>query len=374
MELLWNKMLYLGNAHFVIHNRSDIIPVDIAALKKAWLVILGKKYYFETVRTFPFSTMRDIRDAVMMDISTYAPFETQLMLLRKRDLPDGGCRVNLWFVHPDAMAHLRRLSTVFVMPESALLSLTPDSKETMYHLSHSEWDTWIGIGSDHLSQSVFAARGQINHEKMVRILGGNAGAFTVFDMSDIQSYVALLHASLRRLPVTSLMPFVIFEKSAVRMNAQQIKWGIAGAAGLLMLYMGISAYIPYHVKSGFIAEEKQLTGQINTLIEKQRQVDQYEKKRNELVENMRSYTPKLPLLLMLNAILPEKTTIQELTMARNVVEIKGLTPKTTDFLDILSRRPEIQNARFTASVREEKGTSLEVFSLGFNYNPEKITR
>ena len=132
---LGSHFLYLGQeiALKVAKGRIEAeTPIDDAG--KTRLVVLGKHHYYETIRSFPFSNIKEIREAVIMDIPAYSPFDTPLFLMKKMDIPDGGCRVNLWFIHPSVVDWLNRLSPMILIPESGLLALAKDSRETLFHI------------------------------------------------------------------------------------------------------------------------------------------------------------------------------------------------------------------------------------------------
>jgi Tfp pilus assembly protein PilN len=101
----------------------------------------------------------------------------------------------------------------------------------------------------------------------------------------------------------------------------------------------------------------------------QQQVEALYARQNELAGILQKNVPKLPMLILLNEVLPENTIIFQLIMAGNAVELKGMTPKSTALLEALSARPVIQNARYTAPIRQDQASSREVFTLSFIYNP-----
>jgi Tfp pilus assembly protein PilN len=119
--------------------------------------------------------------------------------------------------------------------------------------------------------------------------------------------------------------------------------------------------------------DKDITPRVASLMKNQLQVEALYARQNELTGVLQKHIPKLPLLIMLNEVLPENTLIAQLVTAGNTVELKGMTPKSTALLEALSARPAIQNARYTAPIRQDQSSSREVFTLSFIYNPAENT-
>jgi hypothetical protein len=368
---LGSRFLYLGREKALKVRRGCIeSETPIGDVHKTRLVILGKPHYYETIHSFPFANIKEIREAVIMDIPAYSPFETPLFLMKKLDIPDGGCRVNLWFIRPDAVELLKRLSPMIIIPESGLLALEKDSAQNLYHIQKQGInELWVHVGNDLLTQSMDVCDKNMEQETFTRIIGGNAEKYAVTVIADQQEYMEILHGALMNMSFNAAWPFLFPIKSLSNFNPKNLKIGLTVAAALFMIYLSVIVAIPYSAESRLIKVDQELTPRIAGLMKIQRQVEALYARQNELTGILRKHIPKLPLLILLNDILPENTIIFQLVCAGNTVEFKGITPKSTALLDAVSSQPVIQNARYTSPIRQDQASSREVFTLSFVYNP-----
>jgi len=375
IAILGSHFLYLGQGK-ALKVRKGLIEAEaeIDDVRKTHLVVLGKNHYYETIRSFSFANTKEIREAVVMDIPAYSPFDTPLFLMKKMDIPDGGCKVNLWFIHPRAVEWLSRLSPMIIIPESGLLALTKDSQQNLYHVQKQEKEAlWVYVGKDMLTQSMDVCDGQIEQETFTRIIGGNAEKYAVTEIEDSQDYMEMLHGALMNMSFNAVLPFLFPIKSLARFNPKNLKIGLSVAAALFVIYMAVIVILPYSAESGLMKADKDITPRVASLMKNQLQVEALYARQNELTGVLQKHIPKLPLLIMLNEVLPENTLITQLVTAGNTVELKGMTPKSTALLEALSARPAIQNARYTAPIRQDQSSSREVFTLSFIYNPAENT-
>lgn len=368
------RFLYLGREKTLKVGKRGVeaeMPVDDVG--KTRIVVLGKHHYYETIHSFPFANLKEIREAVIMDISAYSPFDTPLCFVKKMDIPDGGCRVNLWFIHPDAVQLLNRLSPMILIPESGLLALAKNSQETLYHIQKQEKEAlWVYVGKDLLTQSMNFHNGKIEQETFTRIIGGNPENHAVSKIADMQVYLETLHRVLMSMPFSAVLPFLFPIKSLGRFDPKYLKIGLSIAAGLCLLYGAATATLLYSIESGLMKADREIMPQVTSLMKDQQQAEELFAWQNELSGILRKQIPKLPLLILLNEILPKNTTIFQLVAAGNTVEIKGITPKSTELLEALTARPVIQNARYTAPIRQDQASSMELFTLSFLYNPTGV--
>ena len=120
-DILFNRILYLGEKTYLIGKEGEIKETGDNDTGGARLIILGKNLYFETLKTFPFSSTKDIRSAIKTDILAFSPFETDLFHVRRISETGERTNVNLWFVNKAGCEKLQALSPLFIVPETALL-------------------------------------------------------------------------------------------------------------------------------------------------------------------------------------------------------------------------------------------------------------
>lgn len=87
-SLLFKTILYYGQERYLVGREGRIRKADRGRLKKVGIVVLGKRHYFETSKTFPFTGIKDIKSAIRMDIASMAPFKTERFFVRK--IAEGG--------------------------------------------------------------------------------------------------------------------------------------------------------------------------------------------------------------------------------------------------------------------------------------------
>ena len=143
--------------------------------------------------------------------------------------------------------------------------------------------------------------------------------------------------------------------------------GLALTAALFIIYIGLSASLPYYINKNLKKEDRVLSASLSGLLKKQESIEIYQQKQKELAKRVKSYTYKLPLMNLLARVLPEDTIIRQLVFSGNIVEMRGKTAKASELLEVLSKEDKIKNARFTSPLREDKKTGREIFRLMFVY-------
>ncbi|MCK4244306.1 MAG: hypothetical protein KAX20_01630 [Candidatus Omnitrophica bacterium] len=367
-EVLFKKILYLGEKNYLIHRDGKIEEVGSDYSGKVRLIVIGKKYYFETLKSFPFSNIKEIRSAIEMDITAFSPFKTDRFFVRKIGETDESAKVNLWFIDKKLDETFHALSPLFLIPETALLSFLDESSPWIYTIRNKDEESLsVYIGRDRAVKSMTSRRNRVDLESFRRTVGAEARDCPVRDIVGVEEYLALFPVILYGMPLRSLLGFANPDSFSLKVNKKQLSMGLATAAFLFLLYTGLSGLLPYYADKSLQEEDKTLSLNLSGLLKKQEMVDIYHKKQKELGEKLSSYTYKLPLINLLNKVLPEETTIRQLTVSGNMVEIRGTVPKASELLGALSQGKGIKNARFTSPLREDKKTGMEIFRLTFVY-------
>ena len=367
-EVLFKKILYLGEKNYFIHRHGKIEETGTDYSGKVRLIVLGKKHYFETLKSFPFSNIKEIRSAIEMDITAFSPFKTDRFFIRKIADRDESTRVNLWFIDNKIANTLHTLSPLIIIPETAFLSFLDEGAPKIYTIRNkNEESLSVYIGRDRAVKSMASRHNRVNLQSFRRTVGAEARDCPARDIEGIEEYLALFPAILYGMPLKSLLGFANPDSFSLKVNKKQLSMGLATAAFLFLLYTGLSGLLPYYADKSLREEDKTLSLSLSGLLNKQEMVDTYHKKQKELAEKLNSYTYKLPLINLLNTILPEETTIRQLTVSGNMVEIRGTVPKASELLGALSQEKGIKNARFTSPLREDKKTGMEIFTLTFVY-------
>lgn len=364
--VLFKKILYLGEKNYLIHRHGKIEEIGADYIGKVRLIVLGKKYYFETLKSFPFSNIKEIRSSIEMDITAFSPFKTDRFFVRKIGESDESTKVNLWFIDNKIANTLRTLSPLILIPETALLSFLDESSPRIYTIRNKDEESLsVYIGRDRAVKSMTSRQNRVDLERFRRSVGAEARDCPARDIVGIEEYLALFPAILYGMPMRSLLGFANPDSFSLKVNKKQLSMGLATAAFLFLLYTGLSGLLPYYADKSLQEEDKTLFLSLSGLLKKQEMVDIYHKKQKELAERVTNYTYKLPLINLLNTILPEETRIRQLTVSGNMVEMRGTVPRASELLGALSQGKGIKNARFTSPLREDKKTGMEIFRLTF---------
>ena len=89
------KIFYVGEKYYHIKRDFSIEEVAQDYLKRARVIVLGKRFYFETSKKFPFSNMKDVKSAIAIDILSYSPFKTDRFFIKKIGKKNGEIILNL---------------------------------------------------------------------------------------------------------------------------------------------------------------------------------------------------------------------------------------------------------------------------------------
>jgi hypothetical protein len=371
-SLLVNRILYLGEKSYLVDKDGEIKEVGLDYAEKARLVILGKNHYFETLKTFPFSSVKEIRSAVKTDIHAFSPFETDLFFVRRIGETGEKTSVNLWFVNKAGCERLQTLSPLFILPETALLPSVKGPYPIVYSVRKTDNDHLLSfVNEDGAARSMSLHGTQMDITHFKRAVGGDAKEYPVKAVTKWEDYLAMLQEALYDMPKKD---FPIFTKpDYLSMNFNKRTWsvGIAVAAGLFFLYTGLSVLMPYLAAKDLDAEDKAISSNLSGLLAKQDRIDSTYQRHIALAERLARYTNKTGILNLLNTVLPEDTAIRQFTVAGNLVEMRGMVPKATVLLSALTQVKEVKKAKFTTPLRQDSKTGMEVFTLTFVYEQDK---
>ena len=367
------KVLYLGDTLLSVREDGAVRDATSTDISTARVVVIGKKYYYETTRHFSFKKIREIKSAVMLDPGAYSPFPAGRCYIRKIHQTDDGVTVNLWFVSPDAAEVLKKQIVSLAIPETALFSLYSQEQSQIFEVNLKGKVLWSWAGKTGAVQSIrLDSRKADDLENFRRIIGQSAMACPVVRLSDWREYAAFLFSTVGAMPLNQLYPFVNINGYSVTFHPRSIKWGGYCAAVFFLVYTSLSVAIPYHTVKKLEQEEQAISAQASGLVEQQSQIEQTLKKQKVLAAPINAYSSKYQLLTMLQKVLPENTKIKQLNVSDNRVEIHGETPSATTLLTELSETKGIQNAQFISPVQKEIRTGKDTFTLSFVINGNNL--
>jgi hypothetical protein len=371
-DLLFNRILYLGEKIYLIDKDGQIEETGDHDAGGARLIVLGKNHYFETLKTFPFSSVKDIRSAVKTDIHAFSPFETDLFLVKRISETGERTSVNLWFVNKAGCEKLQALSPLFIIPETALLPFVGDALPTVYAIRKTNDERLFSfVREDGGVKSMAPQRDSADLTLFKRSVGGRAIEAPVREVTEWEGYFGMIQTSLYEIPPKTAFSFTNRDYFSTSFNKKPLSVGIAVAVVLFFMYTGLSLFMPYMAVKGLNREDKALSLNLSGLLEKQDMVVKYQQRHKALAEKLNRYTYKVPLLNLLNTVLPEETTVRQFTAAGNMVEIRGVVPEATALLTALTQVKEVKTAQFTSPLRQDPKTGMEAFTLTFVYEQDE---
>jgi len=360
------KILYIGKNECFIWRGGGIEEVGAGFKGKARFVVLGKEFYFETIRSFPFANLGEIRDAVKTDMATFSPFETELFFAKKIGGTGEHTSVNLWFVSPGILKRLRQLSPFLLIPETALFALHQDSKGTLYEINRNSGESlFCYIGRDGGVRSTLSHGEQPDLQGFRRSVGREARDSTIKRVRDNHQYAQLLWEMLLGGSLLGFSPFLTIRSFSSGLEWPTVKRGLATALVMFLIYTFLSAFLPFYHLNRLIKEDKAISTNLASLLKKQELIDDFCRKERALAGKINAYPYKLPIILTINNALPDKARIEQLTISGNKVVIRGVAPKASQVLSALSSARGVKEAGFSSPLRKDRKSGMEIFTLTF---------
>jgi len=363
--VLFKRVLYLGEKDYLVHSSGKVEEIGDVGKGRVPLVVLGKKHYFETIKSFPFSGLKDIKSAIETDTASFSPFQSDRFFIKKAKQTNESTKVNLWLIDDTYKEKLRRISPLFIIPETALLSFFDEGSPGIFNIRNEEQTLFVYIEQDGAVRSIFSKDGRFDLQTFRRSVGAGARDCPAREICGVEKYLALFPGILSEMPLKSLMRFANPDYFSRIIDKKQLITGLTLTAALFIIYIGLSASLPYYTNKNLKKEDRALSASLSGLLKKQGSIEIYQQKQKELVKRVNTYTYKLPLINLLNKVLPEETTIRQLVFSGNIVEMRGEAVKASELLGALSGEDRIRNARFTSPLRVDKKTGREIFRLTF---------
>lgn len=338
----------------------------------ASLLFLAKDTCFETIKEFPFSSVKDIKNAISSDIDEYSPFTTDLFFVRKIKETEGKTKVNIWFVKQNIADSIDQLSPMIVLPETFVFAFI----RKMYPLflkieKQDEKDLFIHVGHDLAIKSMESNINKKGFETFLRICGSSSDIEqeNIFVYKNEKDIKQVLKTVFLNIPFTELLKFV---------NKKSYSFEILGKTGfkylcivcaLLFFYSTICLFLPYQKKKELMAEDQILSKKAGDLIGKRDDLGKKLAQLNRFKNLVEEYQPKTSLIQTLIKTVPQNSLIKRLNVSGQVVEIEGIASDASAFIESLGKNKDIFDPHFISPVRKDKKTNMEIFKLNFKYIP-----
>jgi len=368
MRYLSPTVLYLDKVPLNMGLDGILVPGDMPQ-KKCRIMILGKHTYYETTATFPFKNPKEIKAAVSLDQTAYAPFSTELFFLRIISRKQENTLVNLWFVRPSTIDKIQQASPWIILPETALWSLSDAHKPCLYVISRKDDQLMVHLDGDGAVHSSLSPNDEKITDTFQKSLGAGGQNCPIENIASYQEYYQGLLARLGEISIPDVSPFLGWRVDSKKFNTPFIRITVISIAVWIILYGSIWVGLPYWKQRQLIQENEKLSANLGEVLHKQDQIESIQNEIKKLSKPMETYTPKVPLFNMLYQTLSKHVTITNLRMAGNRVEITGLSPQASEVLSTLSAVKAIDNVQLTAPLRKKRQTGQEIFTLSFLVKP-----
>jgi len=335
-------------------------------------MILGKPAYYENVAAFPFTDLKEIRSAVAMDQTSYAPFATDMFFIRRISRSQEGARVNLWFVRPAYIEQIRRYPAWLILPETAVWSAGTDSRGRIYKVSRGGDQLMIHVDKDGIVRSSLAENREADLEGFQRSLGPDVKDCSVEHLESSEQYFNGFFSRLEDASVADLIPFLAWRTRVKKINPVFIKRAAASllilAAGYGLLWAGLPCWMARQLEK----ENQQLSENLGEVIARQSEIEAMQTRINTLSGPIEAYLPKVPLFNQLYETIPDQATIRRLNIAGGRVEIEGRSEQASVVLTDLSNETFFENVQLTQPLKKDSRSGQEVFSVSFQVKPEAL--
>lgn len=329
------------------------------------LVILGKQAYHETVQSLPITDIKEIKAAVAIDPTAYAPFATDLFFMRRIGRKQERTLVNLWFVRPEAIQNHRLDRCWLTIPETALWSLPAEPRPRLDLIQQEEDRLMVHVDSAGGVRSTLATGTDEAVDNFRRGLGPEGCQCPVKHVASQREYFQSLVLCLKDASLADLAPFIRWRFDRRKFFTPSLRRAVAGLTAMLMVYLALWLGLPFWAARRLTRENKQLAAGIGEVLDRQEQLDAIQKEIRILAKPMENTIPKLAVLDMLYDTLARQAVISRLTMAANRVEIHGNSDQASAVIGALTAVPGLTQVQLMAPLRKHPRSGKDLFTISF---------
>ena len=369
-KIFFPRVLYLGDRHFFLYPDGRREPVDDNTLTSCHvpLVIIGKKYYFETFHHFSFSKNAEIAAAIQMDMGAYSPYCDGRFFFRKIQENQEGTLINLWFLDTQLSTLIKQFSPLFILPETVLFSEHEGNSAQIGRIcSDNGTAQLIHVSENGLLKTIFATDEQGEMDRFRRIIGAEASSCSVTEVRGQDRWFDLLATAFyQKIPLKKLVPFFDGKSLFFSQNKKYLIQGLLTVAVLLILY-GAGIWLLTGLAQSRLQDQDQvLNGQVGHLLAKMEKVEAEREKLQLYTATLNAFQSKSSLLVTLANNFDSTTRIDQLEAAGQHVEIRGVATDPPSLLEKLAATGWIHEARFVSPlVKDKADASKERFHISF---------
>lgn len=352
------RPVYLADKLYLLRRRSPALvaqtpPIVARGIRKARLLVLGRQHYFETLREYRISSMRDLAAAIRLEAPTLSPYADGVCFYHRHAYVDGISTVSLWFVRPQVWLD-HGLAPQLVIPETLLLNYMAErDAPNMLQVQSSGNNPGYFFYADAQKLISQPRRGAAqNAERFARLAGIDPSLFQP-QVLDEQQLAQSLAAGLQRLP------WVAFPGLWLRGQRQLpvVRWRRLAAivGGLLFGYLVLSSAYLYQRQQSLQAQWDEQRVAMRDMLALEQRYQTLLAEQQQLSQPLRDYVGRWRVAALLAATITPRERLEAVRVDGNTVELRGFAPRASGFLATLSQQSVLADVQFAAPVRKVPG-------------------
>jgi hypothetical protein len=262
------KISYLDQKSIRLDQEGQV--KDEAPEQGYWRIsILGKRAYHETVQSFPISDLKEIKAAVAIDPTAYAPFDTNLFFLRRIGQKQEHTLVNLWFVRPEAVQTFGLDRCFLTIPETALLSLQSEPLPRLTFIDQKENCLMVHVDKSGGVRSILAPKATESVEAFQRSLGPEGYNCVTRNFTISRDYYRNLLSGLKDGAITELAPFIQWRIDRKKFFTAPLRRAVLGISTMIMIYLMLWLGLPFMTVRQLKLENERLADSLGEALDRQ---------------------------------------------------------------------------------------------------------
>lgn len=349
----------LGESLQALDARFQPYPARKAG--SARIIILGRQHYFETRKTYPVHTLKELRAAISLDAPELSPWPAAQPVYQVVSRQPGQMRVNIWFPNPAIAARLAK--AWLVIPESLLIARA--SCNRLLHIQAPQ--PWFLYTSEsglitsqqakglYADQNVFAGLTPLDADQM-----------HVVPQREIWSFY---HQGILKLSSQDIAGLWVAQQRLALPDAARLKTLSTLAAALFIVYTGASSAWLVYTKNQLEQAVSSTRANTDAELALESELEQMAARHTQLSQALTTGTSSALALAVYPHFSGQVSQLQRLGFTGQQVELSVVTPSATDLLETLSDNPAITRVSFSGPVQGNRRGNGDQATLVFGLRP-----
>lgn len=342
---------YDGQYHkFLLNEQGDLVLSEVEKPSSAKILILARKYYQESVKTYPLTNKKEITKLLAME--SLVSEQSHIVWQAKEEQTT----VNLWLFDKDAPRG------GLTLPESLLLAMTINEKEIVEYsgkqnafLCRFNQAVYSSIKSSLISNSYFFAQSVgISENDSEQIITSNA-------------FAEKLVQGIAKLPINLLTSF--FAKVSDSTKSLIALKVFVPIVSVFSLYLVLSSAYLVINNISLKSELDSRKEVINSALDQQQKYDQNSRRYQQLQKFYQSQSLLSPFWLVITDITPN-SELTNLRLINDRFVMRGKAEKATTILEQVNNLAYVADAKFDFPTRQVRGK--ESFVISFTLTDDAV--